>query len=36
LESNGYRHDISFLQGSTKTPSQLIPRVHRLISLLGG
>ena len=34
LESNGYRHDISFLRGSKKTPSQLMPRVHRVISLL--
>src|SRR6266545_6225928 len=34
LESQGYRHDVTFLQGKKKTPSELMPRVHRVISLL--
>ena len=34
LESQDYRHDITFLQGKKKTPSELMPRVHRVISLL--
>jgi hypothetical protein len=34
LESNGYQHDITFLKGNKKTPSQLMPRVHQVIALL--
>jgi transposase-like protein len=34
LESQGYRHDVTFLHGKKKTPSELMPRVHRVISLL--
>jgi transposase-like protein len=34
LESKGYRHKITFLKGRTKSPSELLPRVHRIISLL--
>jgi transposase-like protein len=34
LEGKGYDHRITFLKGANKTPSQLMPRVHRVISLL--
>ncbi len=34
LERNGYRHRITFLRGHEKSPSDLLPRVHRVISLL--
>jgi transposase-like protein len=34
LERNGYGHDVTFLRGRKKTPSELMPRVHRVISLL--
>jgi transposase-like protein len=34
LERNGYRHRITFLRGQRKSPSDLLPRVHRVISLL--
>jgi len=34
LEGNGYDHEITFLKGKKKTPSELMPRVHRVISLL--
>ena len=34
LERNGYPHQVTFLKGKKKTPSQLMPRVHRVISLL--
>jgi transposase-like protein len=34
LERNGYRHRITFLRGQAKSPSDLLPRVHRVISLL--
>jgi transposase-like protein len=34
LESNGYEHKVTFLKGKKKTPSELMPRVHRVISLL--
>jgi transposase-like protein len=30
----GYDHEITFLKGNKKTPSELMPRVHRVISLL--
>ena len=34
LESKGYRHKVTFLKGQKKSPSELLPRVHRVISLL--
>lgn len=34
LESQGYEHEITFLTGKKKTASELMPRVHRVISLL--
>ena len=34
LKTNGYRHRITFLRGQAKSPSELLPRVHRVISLL--
>jgi transposase-like protein/ribosomal protein L37AE/L43A len=34
LERNGYRHRITFLRGQAKSASDLLPRVHRVISLL--
>jgi transposase-like protein len=34
LQSQGYEHEITFLKGKKKTASQLLPRVHRVISLL--
>ena len=34
LEDNGYQHEVTILKRKKKTPSQLLPRVHRVISLL--
>jgi transposase-like protein/ribosomal protein L37AE/L43A len=34
LGKKGYRHRIIFLRGQAKSPSELLPRVHRVISLL--
>ena len=34
LESKGYDHDVTFLKGRKEAPSELMPRVHRVISLL--
>jgi transposase-like protein len=34
LGRNGYRHRITFLRGHEKSPADLLPRVHRVISLL--
>jgi transposase-like protein len=34
LRNKGYDHQITFLKGKKKTPSELMPRVHRVISLL--
>ena len=34
LESKDYEHEVTFLRGRKKTPSELMPRVHRVISLL--
>ncbi len=34
LKSKGYEHEVTFLKGNKKTPSELMPRVHRVISLL--
>jgi transposase-like protein/predicted RNA-binding Zn-ribbon protein involved in translation (DUF1610 family) len=34
LKRHGYRHRTTFLQGQATSPSQLLPHVHRVISLL--
>src|SRR5207244_4745287 len=34
LEGKGYGHDVTFLRGKKETPSELMPRVHRVISLV--
>ena len=34
LESKGYQHAVIFLKSKKKTPSELMPRVHRVIALL--
>jgi len=34
VERNGYQHEVTFLKGKKKTPSELMPRVHRVFSLL--
>lgn len=34
LEGRGYRHRITFLKGRKESPSELLPRVHRVASLL--
>ena len=34
LEKDGYRHRVTFLRGHEKPPSDLLPRVHRVIPLL--
>jgi transposase-like protein len=34
LESRGYHHKITFLRGRKESASDLLPRVHRVISLL--
>jgi transposase-like protein len=34
LKSKGYQHDVTFLRGKKKTPSELMPRVHQVVSLL--
>jgi transposase-like protein len=34
LEKNGYAHDVTVVRGKKKTPSELLPRVHQVISLL--
>lgn len=34
LEKKGYHHRITFLRGQPKSPSDLLPRDHRVISLL--
>ncbi len=34
LTARGYRHQITFLRGHKKSPSDLLPRVHRVASLL--
>lgn len=34
LKSKGYAHQISFLHGNKRTPSELLPRVHLVVSLL--
>ena len=34
LRRHGYRHRVTFLQGQAKSPSQLMPHVHQVVSLL--
>ena len=34
LEGKGYTHDVTFVTRKKKTPSALLPRVHRVIALL--
>ena len=34
LESNGFRHQVTYLKGNKKTASELLPRVHLVISHL--
>jgi transposase-like protein len=34
LSGKGYTHEVTILRGRTETASQLLPRVHRVISLL--
>jgi len=34
VERNDYQHEVTFLKGNKKTPSELMPRVHRVFSLL--
>ena len=34
LEGKGYEHEVTFLRGNKKTPSELMPRVYQVISLL--
>jgi transposase-like protein len=34
LQARGYLHQVTFLRGQQKSPSELLPRVHRVISLL--
>lgn len=34
LEKKGYIHEVTFLKGNKKSPSDLMPRVHHVIALL--
>jgi transposase-like protein len=34
LEKNGYRHTVTVFRGQQRSPSELMPRVHRVVSLL--
>jgi transposase-like protein len=34
LRRHGYKHQVTFLQGQASTPSQLMPHVHQVVSLL--
>ena len=34
LEKKGYRHTVTVLRGQEKSASELMPRVHRVVSLL--
>jgi len=34
LETKGYLHQVTFLRGRKESPSELLPRVHRVLSLL--
>lgn len=34
LRRHGYKHRVTFLEGQAKSPSQLMPHVHQVVSLL--
>jgi transposase-like protein len=34
LNKHGYRHEVTFLRGRAESASELLPRVHRVVSLL--
>jgi transposase-like protein len=34
VEAAGYDHEVTFLHGKSESPSTLMPRVHRVVSLL--
>jgi len=34
VQKHGYRHRITFLRGQDESPAELLPRVHRVVSLL--
>ena len=34
LDGKGYRHEVTFLKGNSKTASELMPRVHLAVALL--
>ena len=34
VKRNGYRHRVTFLRGEHELASELLPRVHRVVSLL--
>jgi transposase-like protein len=34
LQAHGYIHRVTFLRGQPRSPSELLPRVHRVVSLL--
>lgn len=34
MKSNGYHHDVTYLKGNKKAASELLPRVHLVISHL--
>jgi transposase-like protein len=34
LRRHGYKHDVTFLEGQAQSASQLLPHVHRVVSLL--
>jgi transposase-like protein len=34
LEKNGYRHTVTVLRSQQRSPCELMPRVHRVVSLL--
>ena len=34
LRRNGYKHRVTFLEGQPRSPSQLMPHVHQVVSLL--
>jgi transposase-like protein len=34
LQAHGYTHHVTFLRDKQKSPSELLPRVHRVVSLL--
>ena len=36
LENKGYRHEVTVLRGKRQSASKLLPRVHRVASLLKG